>query len=147
MQPHPMKEKATGLPVVTLPIVIFTDDTSGNRSKKWNKFEWWGFILGGLPQRESRKPSNIHFISCSNTVPLLEMAEPIVQQLQMAEEGFESYDYFLDRTVYLTAPILVVTADNVRHSELLNHMGSKANKFCRMCMVCMYVYSILCYIS
>lgn len=75
------------------------------------------------------------------------MAEPIVQQLQMAEEGFESYDYFLDRTVYVTVPILVVTADNVRHSELLNHMGSKANKFCQMCMtdiqVCLLEIAVL----
>ena len=91
-------------------------------------------MLAGLPKKESRKPHNIHFVSCSNTVPLLDMAVPIVQQLQMAEEGFEAFDSGLNRTVFVTAPILLISADNVRHSELLSHMGSSANKFCRFCI-------------
>ena len=133
--PHPMKLKAAAQPIVVVPIVLFTDDTSGNKCKKWNKFEWWGFVLAGLPQSESRKPSNIHFISCSNIVPLLDMSVPIAEQLQLAEEGFEAHDPVLDTTVFVSVPVLLVSADNVRHSELLHHMGSKANKFCRICMV------------
>ena len=130
-----MKVRSAGLHVVPLPLVIFTDDTSGNKSKKWNKFEWWGFTLGGLPQSECRKPSNIHFISCSNKVPILDMAVPIVEQLNAAEDGFEAYDNFLDQRVYVTAPVLIITVDNVRHSELINHLGSNAKKFCRFCTV------------
>ena len=36
---HPMKEKAAGRPVIVLPLVLFSDDTSGNKSKKWHKFD------------------------------------------------------------------------------------------------------------
>ena len=107
---------------MTVSIVVFTDDTSGNKSKKWNKFERWGYVLAGLPQRESREPSSIHFISCSNTVPLIQMSVPIVKQLQKAEDGFEAYDSALKRMVVVRAPVLLISADNVRHSELLNHL-------------------------
>ena len=38
---HPSKSKANGIPVTTIPLVAFVDDTSGNKSKKWNKFTEW----------------------------------------------------------------------------------------------------------
>ena len=37
---HPLKEKFNK-PVVMLPLILFTDDTSGNKSKKWHKFDSW----------------------------------------------------------------------------------------------------------
>lgn len=65
----------------------------------------------------------------------MQMAVPIAHELKVAESGFETYDVYLNRKVVVKAPVLLISADNVRHAELLNHMGSKANKFCRMCMV------------
>ena len=38
---HPLKARADGKRVVMLPLILFSDDTSGNRSKKWHKFESW----------------------------------------------------------------------------------------------------------
>ena len=40
----------------------------------------------------------------------------------------------------LISPVLAILADNPRHSELLNHSGRSANKYCRMCMVSKYEY-------
>ena len=45
---HPMKAKAKGLRIVTIPLVLFCDDTSGNRSKKWNKFIEWNLTIAGM---------------------------------------------------------------------------------------------------
>ena len=45
---HSMKRKAKGLPVVTIPLVLFVDDTSGNKSKKWNKFIEWHLTIAGM---------------------------------------------------------------------------------------------------
>ena len=44
---HPTKAKATELqvPVITVPIHLFCDDTSGNHGKKWNKFVQWKLIM------------------------------------------------------------------------------------------------------
>ena len=46
--PHHLKSKAMGRPVVMLPLVLFADNISGNRSKKWHKLESWYLRLAGL---------------------------------------------------------------------------------------------------
>jgi len=45
---HYAKEKANGFPVMTIPLILFCDDTSGNKSKKWNKFIEWNLIIAGI---------------------------------------------------------------------------------------------------
>ena len=45
IEEHPLKSTAAGLPIVICPLVLFSDDTSGNRSKKWNKFDYWCLTL------------------------------------------------------------------------------------------------------
>ena len=66
--PHPTKRLASSKETLTLPIVIFSDKTSGNRSKKWNRLETYSFFLAGLPRKEVTKFSNINFICASNLV-------------------------------------------------------------------------------
>ena len=64
-----MKAKSIGcggLPVIMAPISIFSDDTSGNKSKVWNKFNSWNFLLAGLSRKDNAKLHNIHFICASN---------------------------------------------------------------------------------
>ena len=49
--PHPLKKRSIELgnmPVVMVPLMIY----SGNRSKVWNKFDSWCFLLAGLPKKE-----------------------------------------------------------------------------------------------
>ena len=41
IKPHSLKAESSGRPVVVYPLLLYTDDTSGNRSKKWNKFNCW----------------------------------------------------------------------------------------------------------
>lgn len=43
-----LKSKANGMPVTTIPLVLFCDDTSGNKSKKWNKFIEWTLTIAGI---------------------------------------------------------------------------------------------------
>ena len=124
MDYYTLRAKAAGRPVVMMPIVLFTDDTSGNRSKKWHLFDSWSLILAGLPRRENAKFSNIHFISCSDTVSALDMTGPLAEQLSCLEnEGVEVFDVVLDQHVLVVSPLLCVVADNSQASELLNHLG------------------------
>ena len=89
-----MKLSSQGLPVVIAPLVLYTVDFSGNRSKKWNKFDAWCFNLGVV-----------------------------------------LYDALTVKDVFVVALVMCALCDNVRASELLNHLGSKANKLCRFCNV------------
>ena len=45
----PLREIAGDKPVVTLPIILYSDDMSGNKSKKWHEFNNWCLLLAGLP--------------------------------------------------------------------------------------------------
>ena len=121
--------------MVMLPIVLFTDDTSGNKSKKWHQFDSWSVMLAGLPRHENSKMSNIHFICCSDVASSIEMAEAIVGELKILEEGIEAFDAMLKKDVLVLAPLICILADNPRASEILNHLGGAAKKYCRMCMV------------
>lgn len=79
-----------------VPLIFYTDDTSGNKSKQWNKFDLWCMKLAGLPSRENARLHNIHMISCSNKCEVLEMSQPIVDDLLDLElHGIIAYDSFL----------------------------------------------------
>lgn len=135
IQSHPLKATSLGKQVIVAPLSLFTDDSSGNRSKKWNKFDCWTLLLSGLPKHENAKLQNIHFLACSNRVPVLDMVPPIVEDLQDLEKGILIYDAYLGQEVYVLAPVLCIQSDNPRSSELLNHQGATANLYCRMCTV------------
>lgn len=65
----------------------------------------------------------------------LDLAEPLVDNLLKLEEGITMYDAHLGAYVLVMAPVVLIIADNPMSSDLCNHLGSTANKFCRMCLV------------
>ena len=76
------KKTSGGLKVQVIPLVLFSDDVSGNKSKKWNKFDVWAMLLAGLPRSTNCNLENIHFISASNLVDCLGQTKPLVEDLQ-----------------------------------------------------------------
>lgn len=72
--------------------------------------------------------ANVHFCCCSDSVSALDMAEAIVWDLNLLEQGIEAYDSLTEEIVLVVAPLLCVIADNPRASELLNHLGGTAKK-------------------
>ena len=135
LKPHLLIETSGGRPVVMVPLVLFSDDTSGKKSKKWHKFDSWSFVLGGLPRHENRI-SNLHFCCCSDVVSAMNMSGEIAIELNKLEnEGIEAFDTHLKEMVIVVAPLLCIVADNPQAFELLNHLGGSARRYCRMCMV------------
>ncbi|KAL5482287.1 hypothetical protein EMCRGX_G022596 [Ephydatia muelleri] len=132
---HPLKVKAAGKRILMLPLILLSDDTSGNKSKKWHKFESWYLSLAGLPRSHNTRRDNIHFVCCSDKVSPIDLGGPIAQELTMLEtEGTFVFDALYQEMVLVLAPLLCIVCDNPRASELLNHLGSAAIKFCRICM-------------
>ena len=133
---HPTKAKAEGIPVFCTPLILYSDDTSGNKSKKWNKFDVWALLFAGLPKNENSKMKNIQLLSTSNQVSALEMADPIVNDLpKLEQDGIEVYDASLRQRVHVIAPVICMIGDNPRSAELLNLSGCSAIKYCRLCLV------------
>ena len=71
------------------------------------------------------------------------MAGPVFEDLTQLERRVTAYNAYLQKEVLLISPVLAILADNPSHSELLNHSGGSANKYCRMCMVskCKYIHT------
>ncbi|XP_064398445.1 uncharacterized protein LOC135345042 isoform X2 [Halichondria panicea] len=135
IQPHPLKYSGLGKPVVTAPIILYSDDTSGNKSKKWNCFNSWCFLVAGLPRSENSQLRNIHFITCSNKVSVLDMSRPVAEDIKTLQEGITVFDAFLKTEVIVRAPVVCLIADNPRAAEVINHRGGSSRKYCRKCMV------------
>ena len=130
-----LRAQSCGMPVQIVPLIIYSDDTSGNRSKKWNKFDVWAMMLAGLPKTENSKLENIHLIAASNLLSAVDMSEEIVKDLNQLEKGIVMYDSYMKQNALVLAPVICFICDNVRASELVNHMGHTANRFCRICQV------------
>jgi len=119
-----------------LPIILFSDDTSGNKSKKWHKFDSWSVMLAGLPRHLNAEIPNIHFCCCSDAASAIDMCDALAPELlQLETEGVVTFDSFLNVEVLVVSPLLCIIGDNPRSSEVLNHLGASARRYCRMCMV------------
>ena len=142
---HSMKLKSIehgGIPVIMVSLMVFTDDTSGSKSKIWNKFDSWCFQLAGLPKKENANLQNIHFICSSNKAPVMEKAKPLVKQFLALEDGIVLFDALLQCDVIAVAPILCFLCDNSLCFTVVQSHGATSNMFCRICNVrnlCMYM--------
>ena len=95
-------------------------------------------MLAGLPKALNAQHENIHLMSASNKVPVLQMVKPIVEDLLVLQEGIFMFDAYLQQNVLVVAPVLALMGDNPRASEIAGHLTGNPNKFCRQCMVNLY---------
>ena len=89
-----------------------------------------------MPRHENTKHSNIHFICSSNKITVLQMGEAISRSLlQLENYGIEVFDAYYQENVLVFCPLMLIICDNPQASELVNHLGSTATKYCWMCDV------------
>ena len=61
---------------------------------------------------------------------------PLSTELEKLEnEGVQVYDAHQQMNVLVITPVICIVCDNPRASELANHLGATAKKYCRICMV------------
>ncbi|KAJ3720842.1 hypothetical protein DFJ43DRAFT_1001105 [Lentinula guzmanii] len=133
---NPWREKAKGHPVYAFPIWLYCDDTSGNKSKKWNKHNSFLFTAAGLDPQEAHAQYHVHFLSTSNLAPPLEMLDGIVEQTESGgTEGIWAYDCLKQEMVLLIISVLALLGDNPMQSEFACHIGLMGKFFCRSCFV------------
>ncbi|KAF8256941.1 hypothetical protein EI94DRAFT_1635932, partial [Lactarius quietus] len=71
VMPHPLRAKADGQMVYTVPVIIFMDDTSANIFKQWNKHIVVYLSNAGLPREMLDKEFCTCFITSSpNALPM-----------------------------------------------------------------------------
>ncbi|KAL5457680.1 hypothetical protein EMCRGX_G034966 [Ephydatia muelleri] len=127
--PHPLKAKGNGKAVVITPLLLYSDDLSGNLSKQWNLFDCWCILFAGLPRKMNHQLRKIHLLCASNTVSAVQMMGPIVSELCALEQGVEVFDEKTQECVLVVAPVLAIMCDNPRASQIIGHMTGRPSKF------------------
>ena len=120
--------------MVIVQLLLYSDDFSGNRTKKWNCFDAWSLLLAGLPKHMNAQFENIHQICASNNDSPLEMAVPMVDDLMVLQDGMKMFDAYLNREVLVLAPVIACMCDNSRASELVGHLRGSSNGYCCQCL-------------
>lgn len=79
---NPWRGKAHGHRVVSFIWWLYCDDTSGNRTKKWNEHNSFLATPAGLPREYGQKEYNVHFLCTSNIADPMEMLDGIVDEFE-----------------------------------------------------------------
>ncbi|KAG1724109.1 uncharacterized protein EDB91DRAFT_1063018 [Suillus paluster] len=133
---NPWRLKANGHRVVAYPVLLYCDDTSGNRSKKWNEHNTFLMNAAGLPREHMQREYNLSFICTSNIAPPLEMLEGIVEQIESCQEtGIWAYDCRYHDIILVIISVLALLGDNPMQSEFACHGGLMSKFFCHCCWV------------
>lgn len=80
--PHPMRARAAGRPVYSIPVVVFMDDMSGNVSKQWNKHISVYISNAALPRERLDKEYHTHFVTTSNHAEPMEIMTGVIDSMQ-----------------------------------------------------------------
>ncbi|KAG8775794.1 hypothetical protein FRC12_001272 [Ceratobasidium sp. 428] len=134
--PHPLRAKANGREVYSVPFVVFVDDVSGNTSKQWNKHWCCYGSNASLPREKLNERINIRFMSTSQHASPIEILGGICQVFDEAfDEPVVVWDALTGREVLVRPYIHFISGDNPMHAEECSSSGLRSNFFCRTCGV------------
>ncbi|KAH9811918.1 hypothetical protein DFH28DRAFT_931583 [Melampsora americana] len=132
---NPWRIKAQGKIIRHVPLTLYSDDTSGNVSKKFNKHMSIYFTLSGLPPVWSNQEYNTHFLATTNCASAPELFDKVVDDINvLGRDGFTAYDHLLGQEVMAMVVVLCHLGDSPMHAEICN-TKNPANTLtpCRMC--------------
>ncbi|KAI8452471.1 hypothetical protein BY996DRAFT_8515030 [Phakopsora pachyrhizi] len=126
---------ADGKMIRHISLNFYSDDTSGNVSKQWNKHISIFMSLAGLPPKLSNQEFNTLFVATSNIATALELAAPVCDELNnLSLSGFTAFDYSLQEHVLVLPVVLLFMADSPMHAEIISTMQPNVSlQPCRIC--------------
>ncbi|GAA5801992.1 hypothetical protein HPULCUR_007452 [Helicostylum pulchrum] len=104
-----------------------------NTTKKWNCYDSWIMTPAALPLKDRNMYENQFFLCTHHNLNAMDTASRLVEDLKSLEDGMVMYDLEYDEEVLVYAPVLFITGDNVRHSEICCSKGSRSTCPCRKC--------------
>ena len=150
--PHPLRAKANGRMVYSVPLIIFMDNVSGNISKQWNKHHAIYMSNVNLPRAMIEKEFCVRFVTASPHAPPMELMKAMKESIRCviclvsetkltfaiskaSEAGMIAWDRKGQEEVLLDLYGLFVGGDNPMQAEECSHTGLRCNYFCRTCHV------------
>ena len=80
--PNPLRETAGDRLVYSVPIIVFIDDVSGNKSKQWNKHFSCYMSNGALPREKLDQEFHVRFVATSPNVSPLEIMQGVRKAIE-----------------------------------------------------------------
>lgn len=68
--------------VLSIPLILFIDDVSGNQSKQWNKHYSIYCNNACLPRTELHRETHVHFVATSSFASPIELMQGIRTSLE-----------------------------------------------------------------
>ncbi|KAF7982629.1 hypothetical protein HWV62_27053 [Athelia sp. TMB] len=134
--PHPLRATAKGRMVYSIPLIIFEDDVSGNRSKQWNKHYSCYMSNGALPRTKLDNEFHVRFVATSPHAAPLEIMQGVRSSIEKAfKDPIEAWDCESGQEVLLRPYALFFPGDNPMQAEMASSSGLSSNHFCRTCKV------------
>ncbi|KAL4065827.1 hypothetical protein J3A83DRAFT_4098845, partial [Scleroderma citrinum] len=122
--------------IYSVPIIVFIDDISGNKSKQWNKHFSCYMSNGALPHEKLDQEFHVHFVATSPSASPLEVTQRVHKAIEKAfDEPIASWDCKLKEEVLLWLFGLFFAGNNPMHAELSSFIGLNSNYFCQTCKV------------
>ncbi|KAJ6614498.1 hypothetical protein B0H10DRAFT_1803312 [Mycena sp. CBHHK59/15] len=132
--PHPLRTVAGSKLIYSIPLAIFIDDVSGNKSKQWNKHFSCYMSNGALPRTKLENEFHVRFVATSPFASPLEIMQGVRASI---EETFTDpvpvWDCETKEEVLLRSYGLLFAGDNPMQAELCSCAGLNSNFFCRTC--------------
>ncbi|KAJ6632325.1 hypothetical protein B0H10DRAFT_2159621 [Mycena sp. CBHHK59/15] len=132
--PHPLRSKAKSRMVYSIPLAVFIDDVSGNKSKQWNKHFSCYMSNGALPRTKLENEFHVCFVGTSPFASPLEIMQGVRSSIEEAfAEPIVAWDCEAKEEVLLRPYGLLFAGDNPMQAELCSCAGLNTNFFCRTC--------------
>ncbi|CUA71593.1 Valine--tRNA ligase [Rhizoctonia solani] len=132
--PHPLRAIAGLRPVYSIPIILFMDDVSGNRTNLWNKHISAYISNAAITREVLNMEYSVRFVLTSKHATPSELMEGIRDDLKESfQEPIVAYDCENEEEVLIRGYPALSAADNPMQSEQCSCQLQNANYFCRTC--------------
>ncbi|KAJ7104555.1 hypothetical protein C8R43DRAFT_1092206 [Mycena crocata] len=121
-------------PVYSIPLAVFIDDVSGNKSKQWNKHFSCYMSNAALPRTKLENEFHVRFVATSPFATPLEIMQGVRASIETSfRDPIVAWDCETKEEVLLQTYALLFAGDNPMQAELCSCAGLSTNFFCRTC--------------
>lgn len=121
--------RADGRPIVHVGYGLFSDETSGNVSKRWNYID----SLMLQPYFLPRDCQEMRLVFSSRNNDWTPLFDHILENMEELMRGVVMHDAHLDCEVLVVGSCVAVVSDNPRHASLAGIVGAAGTHHCRLC--------------
>ncbi|KAI0364688.1 hypothetical protein BV20DRAFT_955723 [Pilatotrama ljubarskyi] len=132
--PHPVRQLAGSKPTITVQMMPWSDDVSGNRTKQYNAHTNVYMANTNIPHAKLQQEYFIQFVSTSQYASSSEQMRVIAEHTGPGI-WHTGYDCVLEQEVLFRIIPHILPADNPQQAEHCSHMTGRGNRPCRRCEV------------